>query len=363
MISNQTIRYRAKVFSDVLGQPQVTTILKQRAEKKDWPTATLLYGPTGTGKTTVAYLMAMAINCRSLLPDGNSCLVCPSCRSIIDETFIRDTQRLKGDKDGGKGDVQEFLMEADSRPLYDKKRIFIIEESDQLSTAAKNSLHTILESPKKHVHFILLSMVPNGIPKSLKDRCQTSIFNPLGVKDIMDILRSILEKNNLWTDASIPKEFKLKGLGMIASASSGSARDAIQTLEQCIMGSFFTPEQIQENIEKISSEQTIEQMLYFLLNGKKEDFYTKVSGKCDLAELIKFGYNIIARAIIYKATEEADYESKEKDYKALVSSPNFGALANLFRQLSAQTIPYLKFGDFILSVEDYFQAWKLPMRG
>jgi len=365
MISNQTIKNRAKIFDDIIGQPGVIGTFKTRALKKDWSTAMLLSGPSGTGKTTSAYLIAMSINCLKPLSDGNPCLTCPSCRSILDETFTRDTKRLRSDSTGGKGEVQDFFMEVDSRPLYDKKKVYIIEESDQLSTAAKNSLHTILESPREHLHFILISMVANGIPASIKGRCQTFTFNRLNIADTMLILKNILEKNNLWSDPSVPKEFKFEGLKLIASCSMGSAREAIQNLEKCIVGNFFTLDKIKENIEKVSIEQHTENLILSLLKGKKEDFYSSIARDFDIMEFLRLGYYMIARAIIYRETGECDYDSREGMYKTLIASSNFKALSDFFRNFSKTASAFIRLGDFVMLSDDYFRGWKasIPMRG
>ena len=202
-MKNLAITLRPRTFADVFNQSSVVKELEERAVSKDWPTAMLLKGPSGSGKTTVAQIVAMTINC-SALENGNPCGACASCKSIMEERFDRDTLVLDGSTIGVKDDVVSFGNLADMAPMMDKKKVLIIEEADQLSASAKNALHKILEKPRSHVHFILLSMFPNGLPPSIQSRCQTYTFKAFGMKEIAYGLKDVMTTLKLWDDTSIP---------------------------------------------------------------------------------------------------------------------------------------------------------------
>ncbi|HNQ20669.1 MAG TPA: AAA family ATPase, partial [Bacteroidales bacterium] len=226
------ITLRPRKLSEIFNQNSIVNELQTRATSKKWPTAMLFKGPSGTGKSTAAQIVAMTINCTHLDSEGNPCGKCASCKSIINEKFDRDTLVLDGSTIGVKDDVISFGNLADMSPMMDKNRVLIIEESDQLSTAAKNALHKILEKPRDHVHFILLSMYNSGLPISIQSRCQTFNFKSFGLKDVALGLHTIMKNLNLWTDETIPDNFKTEGLLTLASASKGSFREAIQYLEK-----------------------------------------------------------------------------------------------------------------------------------
>ena len=149
-----SIRLRPRTLDEVYGQSTVVKALKKRIMNQDIPNAMLLKGMTGTGKTTVAQIIAMALNCTdNNTPSRSPCGKCASCRSIMEEKFDRNTVRLDGGA-SSKSDVLDFARLVEGAPFYDRNKVFIIEETDQLSTAAKNSLLKILEKPMKNVFFI-----------------------------------------------------------------------------------------------------------------------------------------------------------------------------------------------------------------
>lgn len=305
MNNNIAITIRPRKLEDVFNQDSVIKELKQRMLTKDWPLAMLLKGPTGTGKSTVGQIIAMTINCSHPHADGTPCGECASCQSIISERFDRDTVVLDGSTLGVKDDVISFGQIAEISPMYDKNKILIIEESDQLSTAAKNALHKILEKPRKNVHFILLSMATSGLPASIQSRCQTYNFKYFDLPAIALGLKTTMEKLGLWADSSIPDTFRLEGLMVIASASKGSFREALQMLEKCLTGQYFTRDEIRTNLGIIDNV-TITNLLTKFLD--RDNSFFEWFSSVDYNEFFNLGYSSLVSALVYRETKFIENE-------------------------------------------------------
>jgi DNA polymerase-3 subunit gamma/tau len=346
-----TIFNRPRKFEDLIGQPSIVKEMVKRRKDNNWPQAILLKGMTGTGKTTTAQLIAMTLNCTSL-QEGNPCLVCPSCRSVIEERFDRDTHQLDGGN-SSKGEVIDFGALSDFSPMYDRNAIFIVEEADQLSTAAKNSLLKILERPRANVYFILLSMINTGIPTALQSRCQTFVFKPFGAKDVMLGLKQVLTTNGLWGSPDIPKEFYLQGLSTIADSAAGSFRGALQILEKCLIGQYWTPELIRDNLGIVdigTAYGALEKLL-----GLDNTFFTDFE-TLDASEFFGITYALLAEAGVYKFTRTCKNEYFEAQTRAISQNPNLYDLLKVYDDLQSYT--YLKKTLILSKLSRYFAEKK-----
>ena len=352
-INQLSILTRPRKFREVFGQPVVEKEILPRSISNKWPHAMLLKGPTGTGKTTVALLIAMRINCQKSLPDGEPCGECPSCKSIIEERFDRDTLLLDGSMFSGKEDIIEFTRIVETSPLYDSNRVLIIEESDQLSSSAKNSLLKILEKPIPNTYFILLSMIHNGVPQAIQSRCQVFHFRYFLQKDILYALKGVLEKINLWNDDRIPKEFKLQGLLEIASYSKGSLREAVQLLEKCLIGKYFTVEEIRKNLNFSTSSSIYTSVMKLL--KKDISVLNDLEDMQDVTEFFNLSYAALVSAYIYKVTGTSRNEFYVSDYKEYVSEPSFEQLLDVYREVWENSENFVKKFYFIHKIiKDYF---------
>ena len=340
-----SIQLRPTKLDDVYNQPGVVTELKKRARDKNWPQAMLLKGSSGTGKSTVSKIIAMSINCQHPDKDGNPCCKCSSCMSIIEERFDRDTQVLDGSAFSGKDDVVNFGQLAEAMPMYDKKKILIIEESDQLSVAAKNAMLKLLEKPRDHVVFILLSMVNSGIPPAIQSRCQTFTFKPFTTKDIMFALKDVMDKTNVWSDESIPQSFKLQGIAAIATSARGSLREAIQAYEKCLIGKYYTADSIRDNLGIVDEEAMSSYIRKLLAKDVTflNDIYT-----LDINDFFPIAYSTLSDALIYKITGSTKNTYYENIIAEFSASPNLDELVNVFNTISENPRPYI--------VKPYFYA-------
>jgi len=338
-----SIDTRPYKLSDVFGQPAVVKELTKRFKDKNIPKAFLLKGQYGCGKTTVSKIIAMLLNCEHIDKDGEPCGTCPVCKDIINETFSQDTRVLDGGTTGKKDDVTDFGLLAQMSPMYNKNSVFIIEEADQLSTGAKNSLLKLLEKPQDNVYFILLSMVNTGIPAPLQSRCQVFKFNSFSSKDIMLALKNTLERIGKWGDPLIPRTFFTEGLRTISESSDSSLRTAIQLLDKCIAGDFFTTEEITKNLGILNPE-TVNNILMDAVLLKKS-FFEKMN-EVDIQEFFNLGYTLLTDATEYRITGVAKNEYFEAPTRLLSEGKYLIDVLKVFDEVLS--MPYIR-KQFIIS--------------
>ena len=230
-------KWRPKVFGDLVGQENISKILKNQVINQRIAHAYLFSGGRGTGKTTTAKIFSRAVNC--LAPkDGNPCNECEICTGILSGNIL-DVVEMDAASNNSVDDVRNIRDEVFYTPNVSKYRVYIIDEVHMLSTGAFNALLKILEEPPKHVIFILATTEPHKLPATILSRCQRFEFRQIGINDMVGRLKFIVDE----TGASIDED----ALNMIANLSDGAMRDAISILDQCIDG-----------IEKITLQRVID---------------------------------------------------------------------------------------------------------
>ena len=314
-VTQFTIAYRPKTLDEVRGQDQIVKDLKRRQREDVWPKAMLFQGPFGTGKTTLAQIVAAMMEACD--KQGNPDWDHPSNKSILRETFDRDVERVDGSQ-FSKADLVDFTAHLKMRPMYDKRRIIIIEEADQLSTAAINALLKVMESPQPNVHFILLSMEEKGIPGAIKSRCQVFKVKPLSITDIMLTLHDVMIKSGYEDDKNIPASFKVEGLGEIAKTSGGSMRTALSNLERCLSAGIFTKEAIQKEFFVVDETSTMNVLRGILRLSTDESVWSTLS-KANPQEVYNYMTSILASALMYDVSGYLENDYFENSYKELLS--------------------------------------------
>ncbi len=356
---NWTITKRPTKLSDLWGLGGIKTYFETKFKEQEFPKSLLLRGQFGAGKTSVAKIVATMMVCQNPSAKGDPCLQCASCQSVIDEKWDRDVQMIDGG-DSGKADLKERIDEfVATGPFYDKRKVMIIEEVQELSQAARNSLLKILESPRDKIHFILLSM-DYAKTSGFSSRCVNFNFKAAPSKDIMLYLKSVLEEEGLWTSEEIPKEFKLKGLGTIAQTSAGSYRQALQSLEQALDGKFFTPEAIRDNMGLLDEATTIQRIIQ-LLDGDAAIW--QVLSKEDLYQFYSLSLKILSEAKLYKATGFMPHEDEffVENTKKVASHINLDMLIDVYRDgLGPVAKPYLRDADYILHILKFIEKVSPP---
>ena len=217
-------KYRPKTFDDVISQEHITTTLKNQITNGTTAHAYLFTGSRGTGKTTCAKILAMAMNCLSPR-GGNPCLECESCRQIA-EGAVTDIVEMDAASNNGVDDVRALRDEVAYTPVSCKYRVYIIDEVHMLSINAFNALLKTLEEPPPHVKFILATTELHKVPATIISRCQRMEFRRIDIHDSAERLLAVAEKEGAALDADAAE--------LISRLSDGGMRDALSVLDRCL---------------------------------------------------------------------------------------------------------------------------------
>jgi DNA polymerase-3 subunit gamma/tau len=215
-------RCRPETFEEVIGQPHVSRTLQNAIRLGRIAHAYLFSGARGVGKTSVARILAKALNCEKG-PSPIPCNECSNCREISHSNSV-DVLEIDGASNTGIDNIRELKETARYRPAKGRYKVYIIDEVHQLSTAAFNGLLKILEEPPAHVIFIFATTEPHKIPATVLSRCQRFEFRRLGLELIVEHLKKIVSQDGAHFSDSI--------LYAIGREADGSMRDAQSLLEQ-----------------------------------------------------------------------------------------------------------------------------------
>jgi DNA polymerase-3 subunit gamma/tau len=222
-------KYRPQKFSEVIGQEHVTRTLKNAIEQGRTAHGYIFSGHRGIGKTTVARILAMALNCRSSdHPVPEPCGICESCTEIRAGNSV-DVIEIDAATNRGIDEIRELREAARYRPARDRFKIYILDEAHQITDAAFNALLKTLEEPPGHVVFMLATTQPEDIPQTIRSRCQHFSFRAVRFEEIMGQLRDLVGRETLEADED--------ALAWLAEAGDGSMRDALSILDQAIASS------------------------------------------------------------------------------------------------------------------------------
>jgi DNA polymerase-3 subunit gamma/tau len=216
-------KWRPQKWDEVLGQAHVTDTLQNALVGERVGHAYLFAGPRGTGKTTVARLLAKAVNCQAEDVSTRPCDECEYCKAVNETRFL-DLIEIDAASNNGVDDVRDLRDKINFSPSQGQFKIYIIDEVHMLSTPAFNALLKTLEEPPPHAIFILATTEIHKIPATVLSRCQRHEFRRVPIESIIKQLDIIAEGENLTVDADV--------MQLIARQSNGGMRDAISLLDQ-----------------------------------------------------------------------------------------------------------------------------------
>jgi len=222
-------KYRPQKFSEVIGQEHVTRTLKNAIEQQRTAHGYIFSGHRGIGKTTVARILAMALNCRSSdKPVSEPCGICESCTEIRAGNSV-DVIEIDAATNRGIDEIRELREATRYRPARDRFKIYILDEAHQITDAAFNALLKTLEEPPGHVVFMLATTQPEDIPQTIRSRCQHFSFRAVRFEEILGQLKDLVAREQLEADED--------ALALVAEGGDGSIRDALSILDQAIASS------------------------------------------------------------------------------------------------------------------------------
>ena len=325
-------KYRPKTFDEVVGQNVIIKTLKNEIEYKQLNHAYLFTGPRGTGKTSIAKILAKTINCIRL-ENGNACNKCVSCTQI-NKKQSTDIIEIDAASNNGVDEIRELKSKVNLVPSNGKYKVYIIDEVHMLTIGAFNALLKTLEEPPEHIIFILATTDPHKIPTTILSRCQRFDFKKISIPNLFQRLQIICEKENI----VISDEALLE----ISRLADGGMRDALSLLDQVI--SFSENEVTIDDVHEINGTLSQEKMSEFIKNIFSQDLVSVLnfvdilnnSGKNLIKmteELIQFMRNVL---LYMKAPEymQENYDNIEL-YENISQEISFDKLLLTIKQLNS----------------------------
>ena len=240
-------KFRPDIFDEVKGQVPIVTTLRNQVKSSRLSHAYLFCGTRGTGKTTIAKILAKAANCESPV-DGNPCGQCPMCQSIAAGTSMNVIE-IDAASNNGVDNIREIVEEVRYSPTEGRYKVYIIDEVHMLSTGAFNALLKTLEEPPSYVIFILATTEAHKLPVTILSRCQRYDFSRITVEEITERLTDLVGREGVQAED--------RALRYVAKAADGAMRDALSLLDRCIAfypGELLTYDNVLEVLGTVDTE-------------------------------------------------------------------------------------------------------------
>ncbi|HEV2396644.1 MAG TPA: DNA polymerase III subunit gamma/tau [Candidatus Sulfotelmatobacter sp.] len=313
-------KYRPQKFSEVIGQEHVTRTLQNAIEQGRSAHGYIFSGHRGIGKTTVARILAAALNCRSQdHPVPEPCGVCESCVEIRAGNSV-DVIEIDAATNRGIDEIRELREAARYRPARDRFKIYILDEAHQITDAAFNALLKTLEEPPDHIVFMLATTQPEDIPQTIRSRCQHFSFRAVKFEDIVGQLRDLVTREKIDADDD--------ALALLAEAGDGSMRDALSILDQAIASSTgkltadsvrnlvgaapaHILEQVMQAVSESKSEEILRQIDHLISEGHSPSHFAR--------QMVRFLRNATVAKIAGKDSALLQISSEERDRVARVA--------------------------------------------
>lgn len=294
-------KWRPDTFADVKGQDHIVTTLKNQIESDRIGHAYLFCGTRGTGKTTIAKILAKAVNCEHPV-DGNPCGECAVCNAIAKGASLNVVE-IDAASNNGVDNIRQIRDEVQYRPTEGKYKVYIIDEVHMLSIGAFNALLKTLEEPPSYVIFILATTEAHKIPVTIMSRCQRYDFKRISVETISDRLKELADR-----EGTVVEE---KALKYIAKMADGAMRDALSLLDRCM--SFYMDgelkfEDVLEILGAVDTE-VFSEMLRDVINEKVTPLIKKLDEMIlqgrDLSQFVLDFTWYLRNLLMLKSSEEA----------------------------------------------------------
>jgi DNA polymerase-3 subunit gamma/tau len=310
---------RPRSLDQVFGQDAIVKSLKQDLKNDQYSKAYMFMGTFGSGKSTLAKIVAMNIACKNGDPKTHqACGVCPSCRAVLDETYDRDVVYVNGTSMSAE-DVRIIVDQFKQTMAFrDRAKVMIVDEIQDLSPEALNSILQVTESPRKGIHFIFAAMdkLKGKLGGALESRCKKWKLKVPKVDDLYEYLFNLVKSHEIhkeFTDQELFNNFISPDgvLRMIAENCEYSYRKAIQLLEQVTMGRLFTKEEAKSALDLELYEDVLKTLIDLANSKITNVVIDTISGPNYDKDLMLIS-KIIGDAAIIKECGQLYTESEEK---------------------------------------------------
>jgi DNA polymerase III subunit gamma/tau len=312
------LRYRPKVIDELIGQPAVVKSLRGMTTSGRISRSLLIHGPWGSGKTTIARMIARYVNCENRKPEEDPCGECDSCK-LMDDLIHPDLVELNAADTRGIDTVRELIEQAQFSPRY-SYRCYVLDECHMLTDQAKQALLKLLEEPPSRTIIMLATTDPGKLPFTIKSRCVQLKLKHITPEVTAEHLENICKKEEF--DA--PPEVLLA----VARAVSGHPRDALSALEQIIHYSTTeglpSEEQLEEMIPQIIEEVVgippeiqVQKYLKAVLLGKASLAIRMIRGVSNVDMFFQQSINLLQQIIFKNISHKLADQYYDKFYKSL----------------------------------------------
>ncbi len=323
-------KWRPTDFKDVKGQDHIVQTLQNQVKAGRLGHAYLFCGTRGTGKTTIAKILAKAVNCENPV-DGNPCGECPTCKAIAAGTSMNVIE-IDAASNNGVDNIREIREEVQYSPTEGKYKVYIIDEVHMLSIGAFNALLKTLEEPPSYVIFILATTESHKIPVTILSRCQRYDFHRISIETIANRLSDLMKEEGISVED--------RAIRYIAKAADGSMRDGLSLLDQCI--AFYLGKELKyENVLEVlgAVDTTVfADMLKLILKadtgGCMEYLSQLIMQGRDLAQFISDFIWYLRNLLLVKTTDD---ETQLEDIID-VSADNLKTLSEDAKLVDAETL-------------------------
>ncbi len=303
-------KYRPQGWAEVVGQQHVVTTLRNAIIGDRVAHAYLFAGPRGTGKTTLARLLAKAVNCLHEDKAQRPCNECDYCRAVNENRFM-DLIEIDAASNNGVDDVRDLRDKINFAPTQGKFKVYIIDEVHMMSGGAFNALLKTLEEPPPHAIFVLATTEIHKIPATVLSRCQRHEFRRVPVDEIVGMLKTIVAAENLKADDD--------ALALIARQAAGGMRDAISLLDQLSSTGERITMELAQTVLGTATSQTVLALVASILDGEAgrglEEIHKALDGGADPRSLARQIVDYLRGLMLIQMGNESQVETT-KDIKS-----------------------------------------------